>query len=84
MIASEIGLEPDAFEAALTTVDVNEHISNTRRFMAQIGAGGFPAFVLQIGAQWYGVPHQQFAANAAGFADWLAQMLEQQPTSNSA
>jgi putative protein-disulfide isomerase len=76
-IAGEIGLDRAAFTAALTEVDAGAHISNTRRFMAQIGAGGFPAFVLQIGEQWFAVPHQQFASDPAGFADWLRQMLAQ-------
>jgi len=76
-IAVEIGLDPDAFEAALQRVDVDLHITDARRFMQQIGASGFPAFVLQVGEQWFAVPHQQFASDAQGFADWLGQVLSQ-------
>jgi putative protein-disulfide isomerase len=76
-IAAEIGLDQHAFKAALTRVDAAAHITNTRRFMAQIGAGGFPAFVLQIGDQWFAVPNRQFASDPAGFKDWLERMLEQ-------
>lgn len=82
-IAVEIGLEPDAFEAALAEVDVDTHISNARRFMQQIGAGGFPAFVLQVGDQWFAVPNRQFASDAAGFAGWLRQFLSQQSTAEA-
>lgn len=76
-IAEEIGLDRDAFEAALSEVDADSHISNTRRFMHQIGTNGFPAFVLQIDDRWFAVPNRQFASNAAGFAGWLSQMLDE-------
>lgn len=78
-LAAEIGLDPAAFDAALDKVgaEVDAHITNSRRFMQQIGAGGFPAFVLQAGDQWYAVPHQQFASNPAGFAEWLRQATSQ-------
>ena len=76
-VADEIGLNRDAFEVALEEVDADQHITNSRRFMQQIGASGFPAFVLQIGEQWFTVPNQQFASDASGFADWLSQMLSQ-------
>jgi putative protein-disulfide isomerase len=76
-IALEIGLDLDEFEAALENVDVDTHITNSKRFMQQIGAGGFPAFVMQIEEQWFAVPHQQFASDAQGFAAWLSQMLSQ-------
>jgi putative protein-disulfide isomerase len=73
-IAVECGLERAAFEAAFQTVDADAHIMQTRRFMHQIGAAGFPTFVLQIDEQWFAVPHQQFASDPAGFADWLRRM----------
>lgn len=76
-VAVEIGLDPAAFENALKSVDAGAHITNSRRLMQQIGAGGFPAFVLQIGEQWFAVPHQQFASDASGFAGWLGQMLSE-------
>jgi putative protein-disulfide isomerase len=76
-IAGEIGLDRTAFDNALQGVDANAHITNSRRLMQQIGAGGFPAFVLQIGEQWFAVPNRQFASDAAGFAGWLGQMLSQ-------
>jgi putative protein-disulfide isomerase len=76
-IAGEIGLDRKAFEAAIGEVEVDAHISNSRRFMHQIGAGGFPAFVLQIGEQWFAVPNRQFASDPRGFASWLGQMLDE-------
>jgi putative protein-disulfide isomerase len=72
-IAEEIGLDAETFATERNNVPVDEHITNTRRFMQQIGAGGFPAFVLEAGGQWFAVPHQRFASDPAGFAEWLSQ-----------
>jgi len=72
-IAESIGLDRTAFVAETGRVPVDQHIAHSRRFMQQIGAGGFPAFVLQIGEDWVGVPHQRYASDPAGFADWLSQ-----------
>jgi protein-disulfide isomerase-like protein with CxxC motif len=47
--------------------------------MQQIGAGGFPAFVLEVGEQWFGVPHQTYASDPAGFAAWLSQTIARGP-----
>jgi len=71
-IAEEIGLDGAAFESECTRVPVEQHIAGARRFMQQIGAGGFPAFVLEAGGQWFAVPHQRFASDPAGFAEWLS------------
>jgi putative protein-disulfide isomerase len=74
-IAEEIGLDRHAFEAERSSVAVDQHIAGTQRFMQQIGAGGFPAFVLEAGGQWFAVPHQRFASDPAGFAGWLSQAI---------
>lgn len=72
-LAESIGLDRAAFVAASARVPVDAHITNTRRFMQQLGAGGFPAFALQVGDDWYGVPHQRYASDPAGFAAWLSE-----------
>jgi putative protein-disulfide isomerase len=76
-IAADIGLDRDAFAEALDSVDVDTHIMTTRRFMAQIGATGFPAFVLRIKEQWFAVPNRQFASDPAGFRQWLERTIEE-------
>jgi putative protein-disulfide isomerase len=76
-VAAEIGLDRTAFAQAVATVPVDAHITNSRRLMQQIGAGGFPAFVLEADGQWYGVPHQRYASDPAGFAAWLSQSIAQ-------
>ena len=75
-IASSIGLDPAAFAAALRAVPVDRHIAESRELMNNLGAQGFPTFVLQIGEDWLGVPHGRFAAAPAKFAEWLEAQLE--------
>jgi putative protein-disulfide isomerase len=83
-IAAEIGLDRAGFEAERQAAPVDQHIASTRRMMQQIGAGGFPAFVLELGEQWFAVPHQQFASDPAGFANWLRQSLERSAAESGA
>jgi putative protein-disulfide isomerase len=75
-IAEEIGLDGPVFESECGRVAVDQHIASTQRFMQQIGAGGFPAFVLEAGGQWLAVPHQRFASDPPGFAAWLSQAID--------
>jgi putative protein-disulfide isomerase len=70
-IAVESGFERGAFLAALRAAPVDAHIAESRRLMAQVGAQGFPTFVLQIGDDRYPVPHSRFASSPARFRDWL-------------
>jgi protein-disulfide isomerase-like protein with CxxC motif len=43
--------------------------------MNNVGAQGFPTFVLQIGTDWFAVPHSRFASAPAEFAAWLDAQL---------
>jgi putative protein-disulfide isomerase len=70
-IAAEIGLDPEAFAAARAKVPVDEHISASQELMNNVGARGFPTFVLQVGNDWFAVPHGRFASTPAKFAEWL-------------
>jgi putative protein-disulfide isomerase len=74
-LAAGIGLDVAAFDQALSAIDVDAHIARSRQLMRQIGAQGFPAFVLERSGQWGGVPHQQFMAKPADFSGWLRQQL---------
>jgi putative protein-disulfide isomerase len=75
-IAVEVGLDRDAFAAALGAVAVDAHIDDSRRLMGTVGAQGFPTFVLQIDGEWVGVPHQRFASAPTQFQDWLNGQLQ--------
>jgi putative protein-disulfide isomerase len=74
-VAAEVGLDVPAFEQALQTVPVDEHIAASRELMNNVGAQGFPTFVLQIGDDWFAVPHSRFASTPARFAEWLEGQL---------
>ena len=43
--------------------------------MNNVGAQGFPTFVLQIGDEWFAVPHSRFASTPGKFAEWLDAQL---------
>ena len=82
-IAVECGLEPQAFQEALRSVAVDEHIAETRVLMQRVGAAGFPTFVFEYHGDWTTVPHHRFAANPAAFGSWLeAQIADREATIN--
>jgi putative protein-disulfide isomerase len=74
-VAGEIGLDVAAFNAALQTVPVDEHITRSQELMSTVGAQGFPTFVLQVGDEWFAVPHGRFASTPGKFAEWLEAQL---------
>ena len=71
----ESGLDVAAFDEALKTVPVDKIIAESQELMNNVGAQGFPTFVLQIGDDWFAVPHSRFASAPAKFADWLNTQL---------
>jgi len=77
-VAAAIGLDLAAFDEALMTVPVDEHIAESRELMNNVGAQGFPTFVLQVGNDWLAVPHSRFASTPGQFADWLEAQLRAQ------
>jgi putative protein-disulfide isomerase len=74
-IAAEIGLDVAAFDQARASVPVDEHMAASRELMGNVGAQGFPTFVLQIGEDWLAVPHGRFAGTPSKFAEWLEAQL---------
>jgi len=74
-LAAELGLDAAAFAAASSTVPVDEHIASSQELMNNVGAQGFPTFVLQIGDEWLAVPHARFASAPGKFAEWLDAQL---------
>ena len=77
-IAAEVGLDADAFMEARKTAPVDEHIAQSQELMNNVGAQGFPTFVLEIGNDWFAVPHGRFASAPAKFAEWLDAQLRAQ------
>lgn len=74
-VAAEISLDAEAFSAELAKVPVDEHIAASQELMNNVGARGFPTFVLQIGNDWFAVPHSRFASAPPEFAAWLDRQM---------
>ena len=77
-IAAGLGLDAAAFAEARQSVRVDEHIAASQELMNNVGAQGFPTFVLQIGDEWFAVPHGRFASTPGKFAEWLDAQLRAQ------
>jgi len=74
-VAVSIGLDAEAFAKAMKDVPVEAHIAESQQLMNNVGAQGFPTFVLQIGNDWFAVPHSRFASTADKFGEWLDAQL---------
>ena len=75
-LAGSFGLGVEAFKAALASVDVSAHVNNTRRAMARLNVGGFPAAFLESAGEIENVPLQSFFGDPAGFARMLQAATE--------
>ena len=80
-LAAELGIEAGTFVAAWNEADAGTHIAESRRLMAQVGARGFPTFVLEVAGRLYPVDHNRFQRNAAGFASSLAEAVAEKDES---
>lgn len=77
-VAAEIGFDPAAFADALaaqTGAPVQRHIGETRHFMRQFGANGFPSFVLESGASRQRLDLSAFLGRPEALRDWLRTTL---------
>jgi putative protein-disulfide isomerase len=83
-LATDLGLDRAAFEAAFRSAPVDAHIVATQRLMRRIGARGFPTFVLELDGQLYGVPHERYASDPPGFGAWLTREIGVRPTTTAA
>lgn len=75
-IAEGLGFERQAFAAACAAAPVDAHIADSRRLMSEVGARGFPTFVLEVDGRRFGVPHHRFGSSPAAFADWLRDEID--------
>lgn len=76
--AAAIGLDPDAFAGALAEQrgePVHRHIRETRHFMSQVGADGFPSFVLESGGTRRLLDLSAFLECPEALPDWLRSTL---------
>lgn len=73
-VAATLDLDPAAFAEALDRQlgeAVQGHIRATRAFMAQVGAQGFPSFVLESKGILLGIDIAGYLGRPQDFQDWL-------------
>ena len=78
-IAGEIGLNAAAFAVEYDSQlgdAVHRHIQTTRRLMAQVGARGFPSFVLETDGVLHSIDLAAYLGNPQAFQDWLRSRAE--------
>lgn len=73
-LAVEIGLDRQAFAAAMDTAEgeaVQRHIAQTRALMQRLGVQGFPSFALEDASGWHRIDIGPFMGRPVDFGDWL-------------
>jgi len=73
-VAASLDLDPAAFAEALDGQfgeAVQAHIGATRKFMAKVGAQGFPSFVLETEGVLQSVDIASYLGRPQEFQDWL-------------
>ncbi|AQR66089.1 protein-disulfide isomerase [Aquaspirillum sp. LM1] len=73
-IATELGLNTQAFAAAFAQhsgAAVQRHIEETRHLMEEVGARGFPSFVLETNGVLQGIDIGGYLGQPQAFQDWL-------------
>ena len=73
-VAVGLGFEPAGFAEALDRQSgeaVQAHIDETRAFMTQVSAQGFPSFVLETREGLQGVDFAAYLGHPHDFQDWL-------------
>ncbi|SED46114.1 DsbA family protein [Pseudomonas migulae] len=74
-LARDLGLEPEAFQAAFKNAETDRHIKASRDLLANIGGHGFPTFALEEDGQFTLVDIGPWLGKPQAFAAWLSQSL---------
>lgn len=74
-LAAQTGLEPEAFQQALSAADTDRHIKDSRALLARVGGQGFPTFALEQDGQFTLVDISPWLGKPQAFAQWLSQSL---------
>ncbi|UCV06726.1 DsbA family protein [Dechloromonas denitrificans] len=73
-VAAELGLDAETFATAFAQQSgaaVQRHIEETRHLMAEVGARGFPSFVLETDGVLQSIDIGGYLGQPQGFQDWL-------------
>lgn len=82
-VATALGLDSSAFAEALDRLSgetVQTHIKETRKLMAEVGAQGFPSFVLETEGVLQIVDIAGYLGHPQAFQDWLRRQSKPAPT----
>jgi len=85
-VAEKLGLDSIAFAQALDRQSgngVREHISNTRHLMAQVGAQGFPSFVLETEGIFKAIDFASYLGKPQEFQAWLRSHIHAESVSTA-
>ena len=85
-VAAELGFDVHTFATAFAQhsgAAVQRHIEETRHLMAEIGARGFPSFVLETDGVLQGIDIGSYLGQPQVFQDWLRSQVRL-PASDSA
>ena len=74
-LAKDIGLEPQAFQAAFKGAETDGHIKDSRALLAEVGGQGFPTFALEHNGQFTLIDISPWLGKPQAFAAWLSQSL---------
>ncbi|MEB0047796.1 MULTISPECIES: DsbA family protein [unclassified Pseudomonas] len=81
-LATDIGLEPQAFQAAFKEADTDRHIKESRALLAAVGGQGFPTFALERDGQFTLIDIGPWLGKPEAFAQWLGQSFPTQASSS--
>ena len=82
-LATQTGLEPEAFQQAFNEADTEHHIKDSRALLAKLGGQGFPTFALEQDGQLTLVDIGPWLGKPQAFAQWLSQSLAVKESSSA-
>jgi putative protein-disulfide isomerase len=82
-LATQTGLEPEAFQKAFNEADTERHIKDSRALLAKVGGHGFPTFALEQDGQFTLVDIGPWLGKPQAFAQWLNQSLAAKESSSA-
>ncbi|SMQ27601.1 putative protein-disulfide isomerase [Pseudomonas helmanticensis] len=83
-LAVQMGYAVESFQAALSSVDTEQHVKASRALLAQLGGQGFPTFALEDNGQFTLVDISPWLGKPQAFADWLNEALTAEETGEGA
>ncbi|MDT9675600.1 DsbA family protein [Pseudomonas lini] len=82
-LATQTGLEPEAFQQAFDEADIEHHIKDSRALLAKVGGQGFPTFALEQDGQFTLVDIGPWLGKPQAFAQWLGQSFAAKESSSA-